>query len=103
MGTKKLKTKIEMLISCELWAAKISKQHVQNSRRNNDFHGMLLDGNKDKELIKATNESESSAVCTEDGVSSLCLIKPHALSSTPSIIEDILNEGFFVTAITTKN
>jgi len=35
-------------------------------------------------------------------VSSLCVIKPHALSSAASIINDILAEGFHIKAITTK-
>ena len=68
-----------------------------------EFEGIICDGMSDKHLIREVNECEPSAILGKKGVCcSLCLIKPHSLSATPSIIADIVKEGFAITAITTK-
>jgi len=57
---------------------------------------------KDQELMTMMTQSESSANLSKDVVSSLCIIKPHALSQAASIIHDVLEEGFHIKAVTTK-
>ena len=56
----------------------------------------------DPKLMEFLKQSESSANLTKGVVSSLCVIKPHALPSAASIINDILAEGFHIKAVTTK-
>merc|ERR1712129_678467 len=56
-----------------------------------------------KHLLCEVNECAPSAILNKSGVcSSLCLIKPHSLRDTPSIIADLIKEGFAITAITTR-
>ena len=57
---------------------------------------------EDKELMATVAHSESSANLSRGVVSSLCIIKPHALSSAAAIIDDILKEGFHIKAVTTR-
>jgi len=99
----KIENTNEMLIMCEFVGSKDIESAFNecNSNNNGDFNGMICNEN-DKQLIKQIAESATTAILSEDKVSSLCLIKPHALSMAASIINDILNEGFYITAITTK-
>jgi len=91
----------ETLILCEF----VGSTHIESAYRectNQDFNARFCDEAKDEALLKAIAQCENSANLSSSVVSSLCVIKPHALSSAPSIIEDILNEGFHITAVTTK-
>lgn len=91
----------EVLIMCEF----VGSSHIESAYRecqNQEFNARICDEAKDEELMEVILQSESSANLSPSAVSSLCVIKPHALPSAPSIIEDILSEGFHITAVTTK-
>lgn len=66
-----------------------------------EFKAAILE-NKDQNVMAMVAESESSATLREGVVSSLCIIKPHAMSSAAAIIDDILKEGFHIKAVTTR-
>ena len=99
----------EVLIFCQF----IGCQNIENTfnecknDENNNFNGKIFDEINDKELIfEMTTKCESSAEFMfdkeKDENCTLCLIKPESLSFTGSILNDILNEGFLISAITTR-
>lgn len=90
-----------MLILCEF----VGSTHIESALKeckNQDFNARICDESKDEALLTSIAQSDSSANLSPSAVSSLCVIKPHALPSAPSIMEDILSEGFHITAVTTK-
>ena len=87
---------------CEFVGSKDIRSALEACDKNQDFDGIICDVNQDQHLIQEISECEPSAILGNGAVSSLCLIKPHSLTSTPLIINDILREGFVITAITTK-
>jgi len=93
-----------ILILCEfIGSNNIRTAMTLCEQKANGFSGMILDAQSDKHLLCEVNECAPSAILNKSGVcSSLCLIKPHSLRDTPSIIADLIKEGFAITAITTK-
>jgi len=91
----------EMLIMCE-FVGSADIESAYSECQNQDFNARICDESKDQALLKAIAACPSSANLSANAVSSLCVIKPHALAAAPSIIEDILSEGFHITAVTTK-
>eukprot|EP01084_Bolivina_argentea_P269538 458115_1 len=93
----------EILILCEFAGTKDIESAFNQCSKDDNFNGIMCDKNKHNKLIEEINTCPTSAILSsENEISSLCLIKPHALLSTSSIINDILSEGFNITAITTK-
>eukprot|EP01084_Bolivina_argentea_P206268 352206_1 len=85
----------------------VGGEHIQSAynkckSNNGDFNAIMYNEADDKQFLQLMNECKTSAILSDNEVSSLCLIKPHALSAAPSLIVDILNEGFTIAAVTTK-
>jgi len=98
----KIQREKEIFIFCQFVGSKDIKSALLACDKKQDFCGIICDESNDSHLIQEINECEPSAITNKNTISSLCLIKPHSLLSTPSIINDILKEGFTISAITTK-
>eukprot|EP00484_Ammonia_sp_Unknown_P021715 CAMPEP_0197027418 /NCGR_PEP_ID=MMETSP1384-20130603/7323_1 /TAXON_ID=29189 /ORGANISM="Ammonia sp." /LENGTH=369 /DNA_ID=CAMNT_0042456253 /DNA_START=62 /DNA_END=1171 /DNA_ORIENTATION=- len=100
----KLKKENEILITCEFVGSKDIALAFNECSNNAEceFTAKMCDETADQSLLHEIKQSASSADLSEESVSSVCLIKPHALSFASAIIDDVLNEGFFISAIATK-
>lgn len=92
----------DVFILCEFVGSKSIKETFNkcvNNKQEINFYGKIFD--EINEMFD--NETiETSAKLLKEDESSICLIKPHSLLLTPNIINDIINEGFKVSAIMTK-
>ena len=98
----------DVLIFCEFVGSKKIEQTFDecskssNNKEETTFCGKIFDETNDRELIFEINSNNQTSAKFQENENSICLIKPHSLLLTPNIINDILNEGFMISAITTR-
>mmetsp|Transcript_40629 Transcript_40629/g.35846 ORF Transcript_40629/g.35846 Transcript_40629/m.35846 type:complete len:350 (+) Transcript_40629:71-1120(+) len=95
-----------ILIFCEFVGSKKIQQTLDkclnNKQEETSFCGKMFDETNDSELIFEINKNYQTSATLQENESLICLIKPHSLLLTPNIMNDITNEGFRISAITTR-